>query len=72
MSKLLNKYVTILYAVDKTLLLFTTAISTPVGIANASISLVFLVTNEIIKMSSKRVEKTKIKTKKLLYWKGVN
>ena len=40
MSNPLNKYVTILYDVDKTVLLFTTTISTPVSIPNASIRLV--------------------------------
>ena len=59
MNKTLNKYITALAYVDKTLLvlsdassgvsfgLFTTIIGTPVGIANASISLVYLTSNGI-------------------------
>ena len=64
MSKTHNKYVTFLNYASKTLLVFsetgsdvslfscTAVISTPVRIASASISIVFLVSNGIVKMFS--------------------
>ena len=71
MSKLLNKNVTALDYADKTLLvwscessgvslcLFTTVIATPIAIKIASVSLVFLISNEIVKMFLKAIGKKK-------------
>ena len=61
MNKTHNKYITALNYAGKTLLLpsatsgvsllsFTTVIAMPVGIANASVSLVFCIVNGIVKM----------------------
>ena len=62
MSKILDKHITALDYERKILLLFsgtcsgvslylfTTAISTPIGLASASISLVFFISNGIIEM----------------------
>ena len=62
MNKTHNKYITALNYAGKTLLLlssatsgvsllsFTTVIGMPVGIANASVSLVFYIINGIVKM----------------------
>ena len=62
LSKTLNKYITVLDYTDKTPLAilvassgvflwsFNTVIGTPVGITSASISLVFLIGNKVVKM----------------------
>ena len=51
---------------------FTTVIGTLVGVASASIGLVFLITNGIVKIFLKTMVKKKNKHRKLLYWPGVN
>ena len=78
MSKILNKYITAVHYVEKTLLVlsgessdvsfssFATVIGTAAGIASASISLVFLISNGIVKMFLKKTRTKKIKTKRLL------
>ena len=76
MRKTLNKYITaheyanrILFVLsgessDVSLYSFTTANGTPIGIAIASISLLFLTSNEIVKMLFKAMRKKKTKAKK--------
>ena len=51
---------------------FTTIIGTPVGIASAGISLVFLISNGIVKIFLKTMGKKKVNTERLLYWPQVN
>ena len=70
MSKKIDKYITPLKYTDKTLLvlsdtsgavslfLFNAVIGTPVGIESASISLVFLINNAIVKMLLKTKKKS--------------
>ena len=70
-NTLINKYITALDYADKTLMvlsgatsgvslcLFTTIIGTPVGITSASISLVFLIGNGIVRMYLKTMRRQK-------------
>ena len=70
-NTLINKYSTALDYADKTLMvlsgatsgvslcLFTTIIGTPVGITSASISLVFLIGNGIVRMYLKTMRRQK-------------
>ena len=79
MSKTLNKYITALDYTNKTLLVltvaftgvslcsFTTVIGTPVRIVSATISLVFLISKEMVKMFLKSMRKKKTSTERLLY-----
>ena len=73
---------TVLYYVDKTLLVLsgansgvsvsvTTDIGASVGIASANSSLAFLIRNGIVKMSFETMERIK-KRETLFYWPGVN
>ena len=78
MSKILNKCITAIHYVEKTFLVlsgknndasfssFATVIGTPAEIASGSISLVFLISNGIVKMFLKKIGMKKIKTKRLL------
>ena len=84
MSKALNKYITALDSDERTLLVlsdagsgvslcsFTTITGTRFGIASASISLVFLITNGIVKMFFEATWRKKTNTENLLYGLGVN
>ena len=76
----LSKYITALDYGDKTLLVlsgasndaslcsFTTVICRPVGIASASISLVFLISSEIVKMFLETViRRKKYKSRKITF-----
>lgn len=84
LSNTLNNYITVLDHAHKTLLvqsgagssvssfLFTAVIKSPVGIASASASLVFLFTNKVAKMFLKILGKKKINTEKSLSWPEVN
>ena len=47
---------------------FTSVSGTPVPIASATISLVFLIINGIIKMFLKPMGRKKTNTERLLYW----
>ena len=76
-SKRLNKYTTALDFVEKALVLLsgagsgvslfscTTAIGTLVGVASASVSLVFLISNGIVKMFLKTMGRNKNKHRKI-------
>lgn len=78
--KTFNKFITALDYAEKTLLVLssassgnclcslTTIFGTPVGIANASINLVFLISNGIAKMFLKTVGRVK----RLLYCPEIN
>ena len=83
MNKTLDKQITPLAHVDKTLLVslgassgvsvysFSTAIGTKVWIASASICLVLLInneSNEIVKMFLKTMRKKKISEERLVYY----
>ena len=79
MSNRVKKYIAALNYADKILIvlsdassgvslnLFTTLIGTLFGIASASISLVFFISNGIVKTFLKTMEKKKINTEKLFY-----
>ena len=77
MSKTLNKFITAIDYADKSLLVlsgtssgvflcsFSTVIGMPVRIASASISLMFLISNAIVKMFLKTMGKKKNKHRKI-------
>lgn len=82
MSKTPDKYITALDYLDKTMFLFfflsgagsgaslfsfDTAIGTLVSIASASISLLFLINNGIVKFILKTMERKKTNIERLLY-----
>lgn len=81
-SKTLNTYITALGCADKTLLVwsgassavscasFTTVIGTPVGIASAIVSVVFLISIGIAKMVLKTKKKKKNKHKNIAWLAG--
>ena len=80
MVKTINKYITTLNSASKTLLVlssassgyslcsFTTVIGTIVGIVSTSSSLVFLISNGVVKMFLKTMGDKKKTHKKLIYW----
>ena len=84
MSKVLNKYITLLDYTNNALLVlsvpgkavslfkYTTVICTPVGIASACISLAFRVTYGILNMFLKTIGGKNLNTEKLFYFPGVN
>ena len=51
---------------------FNTIIGKPVGIASACISLVFLVSNAIVRIFLKTIRKKNINIERFLYWSQVN
>ena len=79
MSRALNKYITSFDYAGKTLLVslaassgvylcsFTTVIGIPVGITRASISLVFLISNGIVRMFLKTMVRKKLSKERLLH-----
>ena len=65
----MSRHLTMLTGVSSSVspYLLTTVIGAPVGITSSGISLVFLISNEIIKMFLKAMEKKKKSMKRLFY-----